>query len=495
MKKKLALLLAVLMFSSSLASCSNSVQNADTDDKQSAEVQSADISEDTGEEKEFSREDEPDNLPERDFGGNTFTVLGAEESSCGFDKYVYTEEYNGEAVNDAVYNRNLAVQDRYNVIIGYYPCDTYSNANTVITNCVTAGDYSFQLCQYHVVSSGGVAVKGYYNDWYTIPYVDFSRSWWSDSTVEDLTVNGRCFMAMGDFALSGISRTYVMLYDKEELDNYQLNDFYSIVKEGKWTLDYVKDVIAKVYTDANGNGVEDVGDYFGLATDIYSNLNTYLWATDNHVILKDPDGVPYVAYYSEHLVDSYNKCYEMLNSGGVYQEGAHGAGTKLFSQYGTLLCNAVLDSVIDVLAEFDHEYGVIPYPKFDETQNSYKTMVDGCHEIMSVAKNVPESEFEYIGIMTEVLCAESYKKVVPQFFDVCLKSRYASSPHDAEMMDLCVASRVFDLGYVYDNWNGCSFIFQTLLADATHPDITSYYSKKKKPVEKYYDKIFKLFEE
>ena len=34
-------------------------------------------------------------------------------------------------------------------------------------------------------------------------------------------------------------------------------------------------------TDANGDGVENEGDYYGLGTDLYSNLNTYYWSTGN----------------------------------------------------------------------------------------------------------------------------------------------------------------------------------------------------------------------
>ena len=36
--------------------------------------------------------------------------------------------------------------------------------------------------------------------WYDVPHVNFEKPWWSDSTVDDLTVNGRAFLAIGDFA-------------------------------------------------------------------------------------------------------------------------------------------------------------------------------------------------------------------------------------------------------------------------------------------------------
>ena len=170
----------------------------------------------------------------------------------------------------------------------------------------------------------------------------------------------------------------------------------------------------------------------------------------------------------------------------------HGSGMDLFSKYHTLTCNAILSGAISYLADFTHDYGIIPYPKYDEAQAEYKSMVDGGHEAMAVGKNAENLEF--IGIMTEALCAESYKSVLPAYYDVCLKTRYASSPKDAEMMDLCVNARVFDLGYVYDNWNGVAFYFQELLRADKFQDITSYYKGREKAATKYYDKVLKLFD-
>ena len=147
---------------------------------------------------------------------------------------------------------------------------------------------------------------------------------------------------------------------------------------------------------------------------------------------------------------------------------------------------------ISYLADFGHDYGIIPYPKYDEAQAAYKSMVDGSHSAMAVGKDAQDLDF--IGILTEAYCAESYKKVLPAYYDVCLKQRYASSPKDAEMMDLCVNARVFDPGYVYDNWNGVAFYFQELLRAAQFQDITSYYKSREKAATKYYEKVLKLFD-
>ena len=487
MKKTAALLLALLLLMLSACSETPSV----TDSPQTA-APSVDETEPAPEPEEInSRLAEKDNLPEADFEGRVFTVIGSTDSSAY--KYIEVEDLTGEGVNDAAFARNTAVEERFDTKIAFFPNADYSACSRTITNSVTAGDGgAFDLVQYHVVENSGVAMKGYYLNWYDVPYIDFTRSWWSDSNINDLTINGRCFLAMGDFAISTIGGTYCMYYDKQEAQNYQIEDLYEVVREGRLTLDFLKGIASQIYTDKNGDGIKNEGDYFALASNQRSNFNTYLWACDNQIFSRDDTGELAYNYFSEHLVNVYDSCWDLLNSyEGVWTGFDHGSAINLFTNYGALLCNGTLDSATSALVEFEHDYGVIPYPKYDEAQTEYKTMVDGYHEAMAVAKTAENLEF--IGTMTEALCAESYKQVMPAFFDVCLKQRYASSPADAEMMDLCVASRVFDLGYVYDNWKGISFAFEELLRDPQHQDITSYYQRKKKVVEKYYSKVVELF--
>ncbi len=495
-RRLLTLLLTAALLGSSMLACSD----APADDGTAGTPTASDTAvtpEDTAEpEAETTaleaRKAEADNLPDKDFGGRNFTVIGT--SSTAFEKYIHVEEQTGEGVNDAVYARNLAVEERYNAKVAYIDGSDHRTCTTTIANEIQAGDTSFDLIQYHVVSNSGNVLKGFYRSWGEVPYVDFSRPWWSDSTVDDLTINGRCYLAMGDFALSTIAQTYCMFYDKDAMVNYQIEDLYDVVKSGRWTLDFLKNMCETVYTDTNGDGAEDELDYFGLASDQQSNYNTYLWACDNPIFVKDTNGEHQFVYYSEHLVDVYNSCYELLNNTtGVYSKMDHGSGMDLFSRYGTLTCNAVLSGALTYLADFEHDYGIIPYPKYDENQAEYKSMVDGSHEAMAVGKSA--TDLEFIGIMTEVLCAESYKEVLPTYYDVCLKQRYASSQKDAEMMDLCVNARVFDFGYVYDNWNGVAFYFQELLRSETFQDITSYYKSKEKAANKYYQKVIDKFYE
>ncbi len=491
-KKILTLLLALSMIGASFLACSDASDTGTSSNTTTPTASGEQEAVETEAETTMleARRAEQDNLPEKDFGGRDFSVIGSVSSDS--EKYIYVEEQTGEGVNDAVYARNLAVEERYKAKVKYIEGSDHRTCTTTIANEIQAGDASFDLIQYHVVSNSGNVLKGYYRSWKDVPYIDFSRPWWSDSTVDDLTINDTCYLAMGDFALTTISKTYCMFYDKDAMTNYQIENLYDVVKAGRWTIDFLKNMCETVYTDINGDGAADELDYFGLASDQQSNYNTYLWSCDNPIFVKDANGEHQFVYYSEHLVDVYNACYDLLNNTtGVYSKFDHNSGMDLFSKYGTLTCNAKLEGALTYLADFDHDYGIIPYPKYDDAQAKYKSMVDGGHEAMAVAKSA--TDLEFIGIMTEVLCAESYKEVLPTYYDVCLKQRYASSPEDAEMMDLCVDARVFDFGYVYDNWNGVAFYFQELLRSETFQDITSYYKGKEKAANKYYEKVIDQF--
>lgn len=495
MKKCIVWMLLAAILTGSLAGCA---ENSETNSGSDTTVETAAADTETETEAETTeleaRQAISDDLPDNDFSGRDFIVLTSDNSDI--EKYIAVDELNGEGVNDAVYSRNLTVAERFNAKVACNFVASYDTCGSMVQKAVTSGDEeSFQLIQYHVVSNSGNVLKGMYMNWYDLPHINFDKPWWSDSNENDLTVNGRCYLAMGDFALTTVSYTYCVYYDKDKIKSYpEIEDLYTVVKEGRWTLDYQRKIAEIAYSDTNGDGIEDEDDYYGFYTDAQSNINTYLWSCDNQIFTKNSDGEMVFSYYSEHLLDVYEKCYELLNEtvGAGYKKD-HNSGIDKFAKYGALTANGQLKHAITTLTDFNDEYGILPYPKYDEAQAEYKTMVDGGHEAMAVGKQM--TDLEFIGTMTEVLCAESYKQVLPAFYDVCLKQRYASSAEDAEMIDLCVDSRVFDFGYVYDNWSGVSFLFQDYLASDQHQDITSIYQKREKVVTKYYEKVLDLFYE
>ena len=121
-----------------------------------------------------------------------------------------------------------------------------------------AGDDAYQLFAGHAIYNGWVVESGVFLNWYDVDYIDFSKPWWSKSTVEDLTYNDIAFLAIGDFVLSAVTLTYAMYFNKQLVEDFGIPDIYTTVLGGEWTLDKLSEYTKNVYNDINNNQKKDI---------------------------------------------------------------------------------------------------------------------------------------------------------------------------------------------------------------------------------------------
>lgn len=436
-----------------------------------------------------ARRDVPDNVETVDYEGRSFHIIGDDACTDWYTR----EEMTGDVLEDAIYQRNLDVTERFNISIDAVVYEESSQPG-MLKKSVLAGDDAFQLYAGHIIYAGQAVGDDLYHNWYDIPSVDFSRPWWSQSTVEDLTYASKAFLAMGDFALTTIDSTYAMYFNKQLAENYDLPDMYDLVNDGKWTADKLIQLSANVYTDLNGNGASDQEDQFGYAIWARSPVNVYLWAFGEKLCKKQSDGTMQLDYYNNKVVDIYNKLYDLhWVSAGTYTDinPNENVAQKIFLNNQVLFYPHMFTFAARELRDFETDYGIIPYPKWDEVQDSYYTMVDGGHEALAIPASVQDTEF--VGKIIEVLCAESWKRVVPTYYDIVLKTKGSRDEQSVAMLDRIFEKRVFDFGYVYGVF-GAAFWVQFLIYDKS-ADIASYYEKNHKSYDKRMEQVFEYFDE
>ena len=125
MKRLLALILCAMMLAPTFASCSEKSQ----DGGETTPSTTADASTPSGDETGVAEEELtdyekrqliPDDLPDTTFNGEEFRVLTNADGYSG--RVIKTieiavDELTGDVCNDAVYNRNLRIEDRFDVKI------------------------------------------------------------------------------------------------------------------------------------------------------------------------------------------------------------------------------------------------------------------------------------------------------------------------------------------------------------------------------------------
>ena len=435
-----------------------------------------------------------DELPDADFSGKQFRI-----ASHRTDEYFIAEEdrNQGNLIADAKYERNKAVEDRFNceIVVAYKAA--YYDVQDWVAKTVLSGADEFDLFCSHGASAGGTVLKNVFLNWYDIPHIDFSKPWWSSSCAEELTYDGKCILAVSDFNLTAITGAQCMFFNKNLAAAYDMGNLYEVVLNGEWTFDYFVELTKDIYIDQDGSGDKSDGDFFGFAQSHawQTSISSWLWAFDNPTMKKDEDGIPQIAVKTDKINAIVNNLYDYLfNSNGVHYrtDNEAGQGMDLFlSKQAIFALGGVGSPTGEGLRNFEDEYGMLPMPKWDENQTKYYTMTPGEHTVLAVPKTVKDTEF--VGTIMEALSAESYKRVVPTLYEIALKTRYLRDDESKDVLDIVIDGRMYDFGYIYGGFQGFGFMLGAMFEKGNN-NFESYYQSKYGNARIHYKKVIKIFD-
>ena len=494
-KRRISALLAVLMLG--LTACSSGTENAETEGEQSqtaVQPQAEDAggeAETAAEEDDGLRRDVKDEVPELDFGGAEFRSIAQDESG----RCIYVEELNGEALNDVVYANMTEIEDRFNVDVVQPNGINYNDISTTIVNAVRAGDNAYELVLGQMETSGADALKGVYLNWHDFPYIDFEKPWWPKNITKEATVNGKMYVTVSDLSMYYAEQTWTIVYDKVAAGNYGVEDLYETVRQGKWTADRLYDVTSAVYTDLDGDGERDEDDFYGFDSAMNGCLlAAYLYGFDQRLAaVKDGEVEMLLETDKAASVFEYLHKLHYQSEGTLVPSAGTGNGDiyKPFVEGHSLFCPIQFQYIEKVLREYENDFGVLPLPKWDESQSEYYSLADAGTNIMAVP--VTAENIDLIGAVVEAYSADGWRTVLPTYYDVTLGAKAARDMESKEMMDLILANRVMDFAYLYDGWNG--WVFK--LANFIQQDgaYASTYKTNAKVVQKYYERVLKFFNE
>jgi len=101
-----------------------------------------------------------------------------------------------------------------------------------------------------------------------------------------------------------------------------------------------------------------------------------------------------------------------------------------------------------------------------------------------------------VGVLMEAMAADGHKNIIPLYYNVVLKSKYAQDEESIEMIDVILNSVVYDLGFCYNDIGLPGFDFNEWLFKKANyvSTIEKSEEKMKKAIEKVYNKIIEQYE-
>ena len=134
------------------------------------------------------------------------------------------------------------------------------------------------------------------------------------------------------------------------------------------------------------------------------------------------------------------------------------------------------------LAAMEDDFGVLPYPMWDEAQGAYYTGANDQFTVLVFPIDTPETDYEYLGTILEALAIESARTVRPAFYNSALKNRYSMDANTAQIIDIIMDGRRFDFSFQYGNDILVPYMFRNQII-AKSNDIVSTYEKSQKTIE------------
>ncbi len=362
-------------------------------------------------------------------------------------KEIFVEEASSEPIDNAVFLRNAAMYDNYGVTVtATESTDIFAAVDTDIK----ANAKSYDVILGNAYTTAALAQSGYLCNFLDLKdNMNLNEEWWDPGTLRDCEIGGKVFFMNGDINYVDNHCTWIIMFNKKMMADLDLEEPYQLVRDGKWTLDVMYEYAKQAARD-NGDGVYDERDTYGFLTTNYGGLMNFLYMSD----IKTIDNVGgelrvVMGDYQEKISDLLTYCNKLLHEEHIswisvddYMQTAN-----MFMNNQGLFYSEVLSYVSD-LSEMNNPYGVLPPPKYNESQKEYRTHVDAAAGMIGISSNTDDPED--VAYILEGMAIYSYLYVTPAYYDVTLKRKKSRDAESSEMIDIILRTRVYDIGYIHN---------------------------------------------
>ncbi|MBE6724209.1 MAG: hypothetical protein E7576_03270 [Ruminococcaceae bacterium] len=482
----LSLFLAALML---LPSCSQTPEQT-ADEPDSANAVTADAGSSDAPAPETEPVDDADDfsayMPTGDYDGFEFCILKSPDIGWALDE-VCAEEVTGEAYNDAIYNRNSRIEEAFNISVTQFD----GSVDAAIKSAVSAGDDVYAIAYPSLASASNLAAQNLLVDLLKRDEFHFDMPWWDSAARDYLTVAGRLFFAENEINIQYDEATWALYFNKDLVGLYSMENPYELIRENEWTMDKMRGMMTVVARDADGDGLVSAQDYFGFATHGGSYVGMLSGAGESLVSMTD-EGDFQMNLTSDRVLRIAEKIGSILNdmtATVMPYRFSVSPGDAFFT--GHCLFFGEVIGTFAHLREMEGDFGLIPFPKFESSQEYYTCEVLDTALAYTIPRSV--SDKSRVCTISEALAIDSHGDFMNAYLDTTIMGKSIRDEDSRDMLELIFEYRVYDLGDIFE-WGGVTSAFQKAV-DEGASTMASTVQKIEKIFNKNMEKSLKAFAE
>lgn len=463
MKKSFLCFLALLTISGSCFSCSDNGTSteAETDNENTESTVTEEATE-----TEFRYADQIEAV---DYDGWTLNIVNDELNPEYFSQFT-VEELNGDAFNDAIYERNSRIMEKFNITIS----ENCTGASSLIKNSVTAGTHDVAFGYVLHQSCMDLISNGFLHPINTMPVFDLTKPYWDKGATETLMMDGLLWYGYCTLGFDLYESMAMLFYNGFLLKDAGITETPAeLYFKNKWTLEAMYDMMTQVALDVNGDGkmTPDGEDIFGWSGREFEYLPS-LYSSGVSLLKIDPDTDSYVMNLTDENVmavgDWLNK---LINDKAISLIGRNDTTRDLFKEGRSLFYSRLLGDFRN-LRDKEDDYSLVCYPSLNEgeivhvyVQNPFSILIPSDVE-----------DKERLGTIMEAMIADTYDNVMEPYLNKAIIGKGTRDEESASLFRELCDKRVYDMCYALGIFDPIQ-AYNSAIANGSY---ASYESKREK---------------
>jgi len=377
------------------------------------------------------------NLPDTKYDGAEYRFYHYDNSTNNFD--IIAEELTGEALNDAIYQRNLDTEVKFDIQLNIHLAVGDLHGDTAMST-IKAGDDAYESMVIYGQSFPKFVGEGLVYDLASMPYIDLSMPWWNQNFIENASMNGKLYSLQGDISHILLEDLKFLAFNRDTFEMIGITPPYEDVRNGTWTFDKFKTLVEEYTADISGDGNLGEDDQFGYVLNEWVMPMGYL-ATNDARVCTVKDGLPQVELDIDKITavwEGYTALMENAN------KVSHTVGKNMFLSNQVLFIDVTMRTVRGSLRDMDMDFGVAPYPKFKESIDGYRSTVGGGANHFMVP--ITTKKTELVSSVLEYMAYYGYDTITSVYYDEVLGKKLMRDQDSRDMLEILRDSLYFDFG-------------------------------------------------
>ena len=407
-----------------------------------------------GETTEAPKEEGYKYYGDKTFGGKEFTVYNVKKDLWNMICVIQPDEVNGETINDAIYNRNERVKKQLDCEIVEVNAPDYTTMRADVQTMILAGDTTYDAVYMPMFYLIDGLTENYYTCLNDVSTIHLEESYWDQVLLEATSLKDKNYFATSSAHLMGWDGLWCLFFNESMMDDLKLEYPYQLVRDGKWTLDKLTEY-CKAAANLNGDdsfALNAEGNSVYGCLSFNNSIAKFIFGFGVDYVTKDKDDLPVLACENESFVSAVQKFAQLNNGDGNYFLNASATTTDAtyyqnFYEKQRCLFLAAEIKTAQLLRGMEQSFGILPYPKLDESQANYRSTA--VHQCASFTIPTTNQNPEDVGLLFDALSYESDKSVIEPYFSVLVEQKGLRNEESIEMLNLIKATRSFDIGIAY----------------------------------------------